>query len=133
VPHVELHSLFMKQKEKMKEDYSFEDIVSYVEEKVEDMRTLFLLKSLDNLIRGGRLDKVKDTITKTLNIKLMLKESEEGAVEVSEKIRGSKRSLKRFIDQIDDYVTNVENKVIVMTHSNAKEYGQSVLNRILDR
>src|SRR5699024_12302458 len=66
-------------------------------------------------------------------IKLLLKASEEGAVEVSEKIRGSKRSLKRFIDQIDDYVTNVENKVIVMTHSNAKEYGQSVLNRILDR
>src|SRR5699024_9295792 len=59
--------------------------------------------------------------------------SDLGAVEVSEKIRCSKRSLKRFIDQIDDYVTNVENKVIVMTHSNAKEYGQSVLNRILDR
>lgn len=120
-------------KEKMKEDYSFEDIVSHLEEKVEDMSTLFLLKSLDNLIMGGRLDKVKGTIAKTLNIKLLLKASEEGAVEVSEKIRGSKRSLKRFIDQIDDYVTNVENKVIVMTHSNAKEYGQSVLNRILDR
>ncbi len=119
-------------KEKMTENYTFEELVSHLEEKVEDMSTLFILKSLDNLIMGGRLDKVKGAIAKTLNIKLLLKASEEGAVEVSEKIRGNKKSLKRFIDQIDEYVTNVENKAIVMTHSNAKEYGQNVLNRILD-
>src|SRR5699024_8341354 len=59
-----------EEKEKMKEDYSFEDIVSHLEDKVEDMSTLFLLKSLDNLIISGRLDKVKCTIAKTLNIKL---------------------------------------------------------------
>ena len=119
-------------KEKMNENYTFEDLVLHLRTKVEDMSTLFLLKSLDNLIMGGRLDKVKGAIAKTLNIKLLLKGSEEGAVEVSEKIRGNKRSLKRFIEQIDEYVTNVENKAIIMTHSNAKEYGQSVLNRILD-
>lgn len=119
--------------QKIKEDYTFEKIVPHLEDKVEDMSTLFILKSLDNLIMGGRLDRVKGAIAKTLNIKLLLKASEEGAVEVSEKIRGNKRALKRFIEQIEEYVTNVENKAIIMTHSNAKEYGQSVLNKILDK
>lgn len=125
--------LFHETLKKMKEDYSFEELVAHLENKVEDMSTLFILKSLDNLILGGRLDKVKGAIAKTLNIKLLLKASDEGAVDVSEKIRGNKRSLKRFIDQIEEYVTNVEDKTIVMTHTNAKEYGQSVLDKILER
>lgn len=125
--------LFHETLKKMKADYSFEELVAHLENKVEDMSTLFILKSLDNLILGGRLDKVKGAIAKTLNIKLLLKASDEGAVDVSEKIRGNKRSLKRFIDQIEEYVTNVEDKTIVMTHTNAKEYGQSVLDKILER
>ena len=125
--------LIHETQKKLNENYDFKSLVSHLEEKVEDMSTLFLLKSLDNLILGGRLDRVKGAIAKTLNIKLLLKASDEGAVEVSEKIRGNKRSLKRFIDQIEEYVTNVEDKTIVMTHTNAPEYGQTVLNKILER
>ncbi len=125
--------LFHETKKKIEEGYSFEELVAHLEDKVENMSTLFLLKSLDNLILGGRLDRVQGAIAKTLNIKLLLKAGEDGSVEVSEKIRGTKRSLKRFINQIEEYVTNVEEKTIVMTHTNAKEYGQSVLNKILDR
>lgn len=125
--------LFHEAKKKIEEDYNFEELVSHLEDKVEDMSTLFLLKSLDNLILGGRLDRVQGAIAKTLNIKLLLKAAEDGSVEVSEKIRGTKRSLKRFINQIEEYVTNVEDKTIVMTHSNALEYGQNVLNKILEK
>ncbi len=125
--------LIHEAQKKLNENYDFKSLVSHLEEKVEDMSTLFILKSLNNLILGGRLDRVKGAIAKTLNIKLLLKASEEGAVEVSEKIRGNKRALKRFIDQIEEYVTNVEDKTIVMTHTNAPEYGRTVLNKILER
>lgn len=125
--------LFEETLEKISENYTFEELVAHLENKVEDMSTLFILKSLDNIILGGRLDKVKGAIAKTLNIKLLLKATDEGNIDVSEKVRGNKRSLKRFIDQIEEYVTNVEDKTIVMTHSNAQEYGQSVLDRILNR
>lgn len=117
---------------KIKENITFENLVTHLEERVEETATLFILKSLDNLILGGRLDKVKGAIAKTLNIKLLLKADDDGAVDVSEKIRGNKRALKRFIEQIGEYVTDFENKAIVMTHSNAKDYGQMVLNNILE-
>lgn len=119
---------------RIKEGYSFEQLTSHLHERVEQTTTLFVLKTLENLVLGGRLDKVKGAIAKTLNIKLLMKASEdEGAVEVTEKVRGSKKSIRRFIEQIDEYTKHVENKAIVMTHSNAKEHGQKVLAEIMNR
>src|SRR5699024_5071582 len=118
--------LINEKHKKLKENYAFNTIIWHLEIIVEDMSTLIILKSLNNLIICARLDRVKGAIAKTLNIKLLLKASEEGAVEVSEKIRGNKRALKRFINQIEEYVTNVEDKTIVMTHTNAPEYGRTV-------
>jgi len=76
---------------------------------------------------------VKGTIAKTLNIKLLMKASEEGAIEVSEKVRGDKKSIRRFIDQIGDYAKNFENKVITMTHCASEDRANSVLNRIMEQ
>lgn len=118
---------------KLKENYSFEQLVEHLYERVEQTTTLFVLKTLENLILGGRLDKVKGTIAKTLNIKLLMKASEEGAIEVSEKVRGDKKSIRRFIDQIGDYAKNFENKVITMTHCASEDRANSVLNRIMEQ
>lgn len=117
---------------KVKEDYSFEQLVEHLHQCVEQTTTLFVLKTLDNLVRGGRLDKVKGTIAKTLNIKLLMKGSEdEGSIEVTEKVRGDKKSIRRFIEQIGEYTKNVEDKVIAMTHCNAEERAKKVLADIL--
>ena len=120
-------------KSKIDQGMGFTDLVAHIEERGEQTATLFILKSLENLILGGRLDRVKGAIAKTLNIKLLLKASDEGAVDVSEKIRGNKRALKRFVDQIGEYVTDFEDKIIVMTHSNAKDYAQKVLDSIMEK
>src|SRR5690625_430837 len=118
---------------KLRENYSFEQLVEHLYERVEQTTTLFVLKTLENLILGGRLDKVKGTIAKTLNIKLLMKASEEGAIEVSEKVRGDKKSIRRFIDQIGDYAKNFENKVITMTHCASEDRANSVLNKIMEQ
>ncbi|TQS76423.1 DegV family protein [Ornithinibacillus gellani] len=112
---------------------SFEEIVNHIEERVEQTTTLFVLKSLDNLILGGRLDKVKGAIAKTLNIKLLMRASSEGAIEVSEKVRGEKKSIRRFIEQIGDYTRNMEDKIITLTHCNAEEHAKGVLAEIMDK
>jgi len=118
---------------KMQEKDSFEELIEHLYERVEQTTTLFLLKTLDNLILGGRLDKVKGTIAKTLNIKLLMRGSEEGAIEVTEKVRGNKRSIRRFIEQIGDYAKNMEDKVITMTHCASEERAKTILNKIMDQ
>ncbi|PAV30702.1 fatty acid-binding protein DegV [Virgibacillus profundi] len=115
---------------KYQENYSFDEIVKHLHECVEQTTTLFVLKTLENLVLGGRLDKVKGTIAKTLNIKLLMKASEEGSIEVSEKVRGDKKSIRRFIEQIGEYTKNFEDKVISMTHCNAEDRAKKVLAEI---
>ncbi len=112
---------------KIEDNYSFGELVDHIHYLVEHTTTLFVLKTLENLVLGGRLDKVKGTIAKTLNIKLLMKASEEGAIEVTEKVRGDKKSIRRFIEQIGEYTKNFEDKVISMSHCNAEERAKKVL------
>ncbi|WP_096270945.1 DegV family protein [Paucisalibacillus globulus] len=119
--------------EKIQENYSLEQLVAHLNEKVKHTATLFVLKTLENLVLGGRIDKVKGTFAKTLNIKLLMKASDEGTIEVVEKVRGDKKSIRRFVDQIGEYVKTVEDKVLIMTHCNAAERAKSVLAEIKEK
>ncbi|MFG6150422.1 DegV family protein [Halobacillus sp. B23F22_1] len=120
--------------QKIGENLPFEEIVQHMEKKIEQTTTLFILKTLENVIKGGRLDKVKGTIAKTLNIKLLMKATEdEGSIDVTEKVRGDKKSLRRFVEQIGEYAHHFEDKVIAMSHSNDEERGRSVLESIKNK
>lgn len=121
-----LHEASVKQDE----NYSFDELVKHLHDCVEQTTTLFVLKTLENLVLGGRLDKVKGKIAKTLNIKVLMRASDEGAIEVSEKVRGEKKSIRRFIDQIGEYTKNAEEKIISMTHCNDAERAKQVLSDI---
>ncbi|SHG32278.1 DegV family protein [Ornithinibacillus halophilus] len=118
---------------KMEEGYSFDKLVAHLNERVEQTTTLFVLKTLENLVLGGRLDRVKGKIAKTLNIKLLMKASDEGTIEVVEKVRGDKKSIRRFLDEIGAYTKQVEEKVLIMTHCNTEDRAHSVLNDIKDQ
>lgn len=119
---------------RMEEGYNFQQLINHMEERIEKTTTLFILKTLENVIKGGRLDKVKGAIAKTLNIKLLMKASDdEGVVEVTEKVRGDKKSLRRFVDQIGEYASNLEDRVIAMSHCNDEDRGNKVLSSIKER
>ncbi|MEN2769221.1 DegV family protein [Ornithinibacillus xuwenensis] len=115
---------------KIQENFSYEEVVDHLQNQVKHTTTLFVLKTLENLVLGGRLDKVKGTLAKTLNIKLLMKASEEGTIEVTEKVRGEKKSIRRFVEQIGEYARTFEDKILVMTHCNAGERAKAVLAEI---
>lgn len=119
---------------KVEDNYTFEQLVSHLEERVEQTTTLFVLKTLENLILGGRLDRVRGTIAKTLNIKLLMKANDErGDIDVIEKVRGNKKAINRFIEQIGLHAKNFENKIITMTHCNDEPRAKKVLNDIIEK
>ncbi|RLL42131.1 DegV family protein [Oceanobacillus piezotolerans] len=115
---------------KIKEGIGFEKLVAHLKERVEQTATLFVLKTLDNLVLGGRLDKMKGRIAKTLNIKLLMRGSEDGTIEVTEKVRGDKKSIRKFIDQIGEYTKDVEKKIISMSHCNDENRAKLILSEI---
>ncbi|MFC0302327.1 DegV family protein [Virgibacillus soli] len=123
--------LMYESSKKLAENYTFEQLVEHLKERVEQTTTLFVLKTLENLILGGRLDKVRGAIAKTLNVKLIMKASEDkGDIEVIEKVRGDKKAVRRFIELIGEHTKNAEGKVIAMTHCVDEKRAQTVLDEI---
>ncbi|WP_347861586.1 DegV family protein [Salimicrobium sp. PL1-032A] len=116
---------------RIEEGMSFEELVPYMEERSEKATTLFVLKTLENVIKGGRLDRVKGTIAKTLNIKLLMKATEVvGDIDVTEKVRGNKKAVRRLVEQIGEYTSDFEDKVIAISHCNDEKNAQDLRDRI---
>lgn len=117
---------------KMKQ-INYKDLVDQIKQYVEKTTTLFSLVTVDNLIKGGRLDKFRGAIAKTLNIKLLMKASDEGEIGVTEKVRGEKKSIRRLIEQIGDYIETLEHKTIALAHSNCEDKAKSIIESIKER
>ena len=57
-------------------------------------------ESLENLVRGGRLSKTAGTIGSVLGLRLIL-EVKDGKMSVKDKVRGSKKALKKLISDFE--------------------------------
>ena len=58
---------------------SFEQIVELVEEKIRSMHTLFVLDSLDNLVKNGRISRTVALLANVLSIRLLMSDDGHGA------------------------------------------------------
>ncbi|SDD22346.1 DegV family protein [Halanaerobium congolense] len=79
-----------------------DEIVEKTEKYVEDMQTLFVLDSLDNLIKAGRMGKLKGKIASFFNIKPVLGATPEGTITLVDKARGSKRAIRKLVEKIGE-------------------------------
>lgn len=112
---------------------SFAEIVEVLYKKVKSVHTFFVLETLENVIKGGRLDRVKGAIASMLSIKLLLFADEHGKIDVLEKVRGTQNALKRLIDQVGEYSKDFEQKILSVAHGNCEEKAQKVVQQILER
>lgn len=80
---------------------SWDDIKAHIQALVKNTRIYFLLDSLDNLQKGGRIGKASYLVGSILNIKPILV-VEDGFIGAHEKIRG--RKIEKAIDHLTDTV-----------------------------
>jgi len=98
-----------------------EKIIEKMDEYIAEMQTLFVLDSLDNLIKAGRMNKVKGKIASFFNIKPILAGTDEGTITLLDKARGSKKAIKKLVDKIGEKGKNLEEKILGISHCNAIE------------
>ena len=103
-----------------------DEIVEKVEKYIDGMQTLFVLDSLDNLIKAGRMGKLKGKIASFFNIKPVLGATPEGTITLVDKARGSKRAIRKLIDKIGEKGENLEEKVLGIAHCNALERAEYI-------
>ncbi len=103
-----------------------EEIVEKAEKYIDEMQTLFVLDSLDNLIKAGRMGKLKGKIASFFNIKPVLGATPEGTITLVDKARGSKRAIRKLVDKIGEKGENLEEKVLGIAHCNALEKAEFI-------
>ncbi|HZG55465.1 DegV family protein [Paenibacillus sp.] len=100
---------------------------------VRETRTHFVLDTLENVIRGGRLDKMRGAVASMLNIKLLMHANEQGAIEVLEKARGSANAVRRLVDRIEDAKGETAGQLLAVAHSRCEERAEALVRAILER
>ncbi len=110
--------------------FSVNEIVERLTAYKKDMTILILLDTLENIVKGGRLNKFQGSLAKILNIKVLL-HNIEGAVDILEKVHGKKRFLNRTIEIIAERKKDFSDTYFGITHvNNSKdvEFLKSLIN-----
>ncbi len=96
---------------------SADQIMEQLKKMRERTKLLILLDTLENIVKGGRLNRVQGSLAKLLNIKVIL-HNVDGHVEILEKIRGRNKFLQRAVELVGEYGEDFSQRMIGITHVN---------------
>jgi DegV family protein with EDD domain len=104
----------------------FEEIVTLVEAYIEEAKVLFVLDKIDTLEKNGRMSSMKAKIVRALNLKLILMANQEGNIDMLDKARGTKKALKKMVEDMAKTGTVTGNKILAISHCNCLDRAEYV-------
>lgn len=123
----------MKIKQFISEGYKFDDIVKKVNDFRSGMNTTFVLESLDNLRKNGRLSHLQAIVASVLNIKPVMGATPEGTITKLEQARGITKALISMAKIIERDVIKPQERILAIAHCNCLERAQFVKEEVLKR
>jgi len=105
--------------------HSFEETVVYAEAKVNTIRHLFTVESLEYLMRGGRVSRASAFIGGLLSI-LPLLTVEDGKLIPKEKIRGQKKVMNRIVEWMEEARPVIDGHRIMIGHGDSIERAEQL-------
>lgn len=114
---------------------SFEQIVETVEEKIRSMHTLFVLDSLDNLVKNGRISKTVALLANVLSIRLLMSDDGHGAIKNISKARGIKGALMQMVETCRKHTEGLAaaSQRLVISYCNCPERARQVRDMIREK
>ena len=127
------HGQFIIKAAKMiEEGKSFEEIVDEIERLRKDYFFYGSLETLENAIKGGRINPLAGKIINALNMKVIIKIGN-GAVKPIDSARGFNNSIKKVVAKIDDIVANEKCTSLAIAHANCLEKAEKIKEVILKK
>lgn len=121
-----------KLREEINKGLEFDEIVSNVDKYIKEVKTFFILESLNNLIRNGRISKTTGLIANVLNFKPIMQDDGNGNIELFEKVRGTKKAFTNLVKAVGKIGKNPEGRRLVITHVNAMEKAEELKAKIIE-
>lgn len=114
---------------------SFEQIVELVEEKIRSMHTLFVLDSLDNLVKNGRISRTVALLANVLSIRLLMSDDGHGAIKNISKARGIKGALGQMVETCRKHTEGLAaaSQRLVISYCNCPERARQVRDLIREK
>lgn len=114
---------------------SFEQIVETVEEKIRSMHTLFVLDSLDNLVKNGRISKAVALLANVLSIRLLMSDDGHGSIKNISKARGIKGALTQMVETCRKHTEGLAaaSQRLVISYCNCPERARQVRDMIREK
>lgn len=108
-------------------------IVTAIEDFIRNMKTYFVLDSVDNLLKNGRLNKLTGKLISTLNIKPLMGSDGDGNIALFSYARTPAQILNKLVATIEKSGKNTTGESIVITHCNNPGLAETVANEIEKR
>lgn len=120
----------MKVKQLIEENLKVEEIIERTNKYIDKTNTLFILDSLDNLAKNGRITNFKAILANILHIVPIMGEDGEGHIVLKEQVRGKKKAFARLVDKIAEYNVDYENTILGITHVDCLEKAEKLRDDI---
>ena len=114
-----------------KQGKSLDEVVYYIENIKKDIVFYGALDTLENAIKGGRVNPIAGKLINALNFKVII-EISEGLVKPVDKARGEGNSMKKLFERVKENVHDVETKTLVIGHSNCEDKANKIAKHIED-
>ena len=113
---------------------SADNILQVLDEIVKKQRLYFLLDSLDNLHKGGRIGKASHLFGSLLNIKPVLCFTD-GVINVQDKVRGNKdnKALERLIEILLEKIDPSKKLYCAMGYCDNKKTAEYIVERVKEQ
>lgn len=112
---------------------SFEEVISTVDEYIEEMSTFFVLENLETLRKNGRLSRVKALVASALKIKPVMGSTPEGNICQLDQARGMNKAIVKMVNHIGEKGINIQSKTVAITHCNCPERARMLEEAIRER
>lgn len=120
----------IKVKQLIEDNFKPNEIIEQTEKYISKLRTFFILDSLDNLAKNGRITNFKAILANIMHIVPIMGEDGEGRIVLKEQVRGKRKAFTRLVDMIAEYNVDFENTVLGITHVNCLEKAEKLREEI---
>jgi DegV family protein with EDD domain len=113
--------------------HSLPEILSELEKYRSKMNILILLNTLDNIVKGGRLNRFQGGLGKLLGIRVILHNNPEGKVVMKSKARGKTKFLSMVLQEIARRCPDMTEVKVGITHYNNLEDAEFIKKEIIEK
>ena len=110
---------------------SYEEVIKEITTYQTKTKLLFVLAKVDNLVKNGRLSKLLGAVVGLLNIRMVGEASQDGKLELLQKVRGAKKSLVAAFDEL--IKAGYAGGQIIIAHRNNPKFCQQFSEMVRKR